>query len=249
MSEKVLAVVAGEEITEAHLNALLRNVPQEHKPYINNPKLREQYLDQLINMRLFTKLGEDLKLDETEDFKSILDNARKDILSQLAVAVTLREAEVTDEQVLEYYLVNKEHFGTPATVSAKHILTEKEEDCENIKNVVENGIKTFEEAAKQFSTCPSNERGGDLGEFSRGQMVPEFEDAAFDAEIGQVVGPVKTQFGYHLIKVEKKTDAVIPEFEEVKDRVRKELLEKAQNVAYRIKVDELRTAYLEMKEE
>ena len=247
MSDKVLAVVAGEEITEAHLNALLRNAPQEHKPYINNPKLREQYLDQLINMRLFTRLGQDLKLDETEDYKQILENAKKDILSQLAVAVTLKEAEVSDEEALEYFFCNKEHFGTPETVSAKHILTEKEEDCENIKNVIENGIKTFEEAAKQFSTCPSNERGGDLGEFSRGQMVPEFEEAAFAAEIGEIVGPVKTQFGYHLIKVEKKTAAVIPEFEEVKDRARRELLDKKQNVAYRIKVEELRNAYLEMK--
>ena len=245
---KVLAVVAGEEITEAQLNALLRNAPQEHKPYINNPQLRQQYLDQLINMRLFSKLGEDLHLDETEDYKQILESAKKDILSQLAVAVTLKEAEVNDDEALEYFMVNKEHFGTPATVSAKHILTETEEECENVKNVIENGIKTFEEAAKQFSTCPSNARGGDLGEFSRGQMVPEFEEAAFAAEIGELVGPVKTQFGYHLIKVEKKNDAVIPEFEDVKERAKKELLDKKQNVAYRVKVDELRETYLEMKD-
>ncbi len=66
------------------------------------------------------------------------------------------------------------------------------------------GEKVFEDAAKEFSTCPSGQRGGDLGEFGKGQMVKEFEDAAFAAEIGHVVGPVKTQFGYHLIKVEEK---------------------------------------------
>ena len=62
---------------------------------------------------------------------------------------------------------------------------------------------------KEFSTCPSKERGGDLGEFGKGQMVKEFEDAAFAAEIGQVVGPVQTQFGYHLIKVEKKNEELL----------------------------------------
>ena len=248
MSEnKVLAVVAGEEITEDQLNALLRNAPREHQAYINNPQLRQQYLDQLINMRLFTKLGEDLNLEETDDFKMVLENARKDILSQLAVAETLREAAVTDEDALEYFQVNKEHFGTSARVAAKHILMDSEDAITNVKNDIENGVKTFEEAAKEFSTCPSKERGGDLGEFGRGQMVAEFEEAAFAAEIGELVGPVKTQFGYHLIKVERKVEAVIPEYEEVKSRVRAELLEKKQGVAYRLKLEELREKYLEIK--
>lgn len=245
---KVLAVIAGEEITEAQLDALLRNAPQEHRPYLNNPQLRQQYLDQLINMRLFSKLGEDLHLDESEEYRQILENARKDILAQLAVAATLKEAEVNDDEAREYFAANKEQFGTPATVSAKHILTATEEECENVKHMIENGTRTFEEAAKQFSTCPSNARGGDLGAFGRGQMVPEFEEAAFSAEIGELAGPVKTQFGYHLIKVEEKTKAVVPAFEEVKERVQKELLEKKQNVAYRVKTEELRKTYLELKE-
>ncbi len=248
MSEnKVLAVVAGEEITEAQLDAVLKSAPREHQAYINNPQFRQQYLDQLINMRLFTKLGEELKLEETEDFKLVLENTKKDILSQLAVSVILKEVEASEEDLLEYFQLNKEHFGTSARVSAKHILMEDLEAIEDVKKEIESGNKSFEDAAKEFSTCPSKERGGNLGEFGKGQMVPEFEKAAFEGEIGTIIGPVQTQFGYHLIKVEKKVDAVIPEFEDVKEHVRAELLEKKQTVAYRQKLQELREKYLEVK--
>ena len=76
----------------------------------------------------------------------------------------------------------------------------------------------IEDVAKESSSCPSGANGGDLGEFRRGQMVKEFEDAAFAAEIGHIVGPVKTQFGYHLIKVEDKKEAGESNLEEVKDQ-------------------------------
>lgn len=250
MSEsKVLAVVAGEEITEAQLDAVLKNAPREHQAYVKNPQFRQQYLDQLINMRLFTKLGEDLKLEETEDFKLVLENTKKDILSQLAVSVILKEVEASEEDLQEYFDLNKEHFGTSARVSAKHILMESLEAIENVKKEIESGSKSFEDAAMEFSTCPSKERGGNLGEFGKGQMVPEFEKAAFEGEIGRIIGPVQTQFGYHLIKVEKKVDAVIPEFEDVKEHVKAELLEKKQAVAYRQKLAELRDKYLEVKDQ
>ena len=88
---------------------------------------------------------------------------------------------------------------------------------------ITSGEKEFEEAAKEFSTCPSGAQGGDLGEFGRGNMVKEFEEAAFAAEVGHVVGPVQTQFGYHLIKVEQKNDAKEADFEESKNRSKQKL--------------------------
>ena len=103
---------------------------------------------------------------------------------------------------------------------------------------------TFEAAASESSTCPSGAQGGDLGEFGRGQMVPEFEQAAFAAEIGQVVGPVKTQFGYHLIKVEQKNEAAVVAYEEVAERIKSSLLQKKQNEAYTAKAMELREKYM-----
>ena len=204
MSDKVLAKVAGREITEAEFHAYLQGIPREQQAYAANPQYRDQYLDQLISLHMFAQFGEDEKLDETEEYKTILESAKRDILAQLAMRNTLKKVQVTEDEIKDYYEANPKKFEKGATVSAKHILVETEAACKDVLAQIESGAKTFEDAAKEYSTCPSKERGGDLGEFGRGQMVKEFEDAAFAAEIGQIVGPVKTQFGAHLIKVEKK---------------------------------------------
>ena len=86
------------------------------------------------------------------------------------------------------------------SASARHILLESEEKCIELKNEIENGAD-FAEAAKKHSKCPSGASGGDLGEFSPGQMVPEFDQVVFNEEVGKIHGPVKTQFGYHLIEI------------------------------------------------
>jgi parvulin-like peptidyl-prolyl isomerase len=88
-------------------------------------------------------------------------------------------------------------------VRAKHILVETQQQAEEIKSEIEAG-KTFEEAAAEYSTCPSSSKGGDLGFFKKGVMVPEFEEAAFSLPVGDVSKPIETQFGWHLIKVEEK---------------------------------------------
>ncbi len=84
--------------------------------------------------------------------------------------------------------------------TARHILVDSEENCAALKAEIEAGTD-FAEAARQHSSCPSGQRGGDLGQFGRGMMVPEFDEVVFSAPVGEVQGPVKTQFGYHLIEV------------------------------------------------
>ena len=84
--------------------------------------------------------------------------------------------------------------------TARHILVDSEEKCNELKTQIENGAD-FAELAKQHSTCPSGSAGGDLGQFGPGMMVPEFDKVVFSAEVGQVQGPVKTMFGYHLLEV------------------------------------------------
>jgi len=84
--------------------------------------------------------------------------------------------------------------------TARHILVNTEEECNDIKNKIENG-SDFADMAKQLSQCPSGQRGGDLGEFSPGQMVQEFDQVVFSEDIGKVHGPVQTQFGFHLIEI------------------------------------------------
>jgi len=88
--------------------------------------------------------------------------------------------------------------------TARHILVPTEEECEKLKTEIENGAD-FTDIAAKHSQCPSGQRGGDLGEFSPGQMVPEFDTVVFSNELGQVHGPVQTQFGYHLIEITSRT--------------------------------------------
>lgn len=92
-----------------------------------------------------------------------------------------------------------------STASARHILVADENTCNDLKTQIESGAD-FADMAKQHSQCPSGARGGDLGQFSPGQMVPEFDQVVFSADVGSVHGPVKTQFGYHLIEVTERAD-------------------------------------------
>ena len=92
-----------------------------------------------------------------------------------------------------------------AKATARHILVDSEEQCLTLKNQIIDGAD-FSEIAKQHSSCPSGSQGGDLGEFGPGMMVPEFDQVVFSAEISVVQGPVKTQFGYHLLEVTSRTD-------------------------------------------
>jgi peptidyl-prolyl cis-trans isomerase C len=92
-----------------------------------------------------------------------------------------------------------------AKASARHILVETAEQCEDLKKRIESG-EDFAKVAQEYSKCPSGKQGGDLGEFFPGQMVPEFDEVVFTAEVGKVHGPVKTNFGYHLIEITSRTD-------------------------------------------
>ena len=92
-----------------------------------------------------------------------------------------------------------------AKASARHILVPSEEDCNSLKKMIEGG-EDFAEIAKVHSNCPSGKQGGALGEFTPGQMVREFDEVVFSGEVGKVLGPVKTQFGYHLIEITSRTD-------------------------------------------
>ena len=89
--------------------------------------------------------------------------------------------------------------------AARHILVKTQDKCEDIKSQIEAG-GDFAELAKEHSQCPSGQQGGELGEFSPGQMVKEFDDVVFSAEVGKVQGPVQTQFGYHLIEITSRTE-------------------------------------------
>ena len=92
-----------------------------------------------------------------------------------------------------------------AKATARHILVETKEACESLKTQIEAGAD-FAEIAREHSQCPSSEKGGELGEFSPGQMVPEFDEVVFRDEVGKVHGPIQTQFGFHLVEITSRAD-------------------------------------------
>ncbi|MGL5869000.1 peptidylprolyl isomerase, partial [Clostridium chrysemydis] len=123
------------------------------------------------------------------------------------------------------------------------ILVDSKETCEKIREEIVAGNDTFEQAAMKYSSCPSKDQGGNLGAFGRGMMVPEFEQAAFALEIGAVSEPVQTQFGFHLIMVEAKNDAVEAQFEAVKQQIINNLIQEGQQRKYLDVVKELEAKY------
>ncbi len=242
-NENIVATVGSINITEAELESFINSLPQEQKMYASNPQFRQQCIDQLVAMNLFSLMGEAEKLDETAEFDRIISAARREIPAQLAMKKTFAAIEVTEDECKAFYEQNPQLFQQGETVSAKHILVKEEAACIEVLESIQGG-EAFEDAAKRVSTCPSKERGGDLGAFGRGQMVPEFEEAAFAAEVGALVGPVKTQFGYHLIKVENKQEATVVPFEQVAPQISLSLQQQKQGEAYTAKVEELKAKYL-----
>lgn len=231
MENKVLAVAAGNEITEKDLNALIARYPEQQRATFSSEEAKKNLLEQLISFELFNKFGKELELDKTEEYKEAVANITKEVLTSMAMNKALADVTVTDEEAKKYYDENTGAFSVPPTVSARHILVETEEEANNIKNEISNGL-SFADAAMKYSKCPSKEQGGNLGEFSKGMMVPEFEKASFEAEVGIISEPVKTQFGYHLIVVDSKNEGSVKSFEEVKDSIVNELIKKNQHKKY-----------------
>ena len=149
----------------------------------------------------------------------------------------------SEEEAKEYYDANEDQFLNGETVHAKHILVDNEDKCQEILEMITTEEKSFEDAAQEFSTCPSGQQGGDLGSFGKGQMVKEFENAVFDGELNKVIGPVKTQFGYHLIWVDDKNEGEVPEYDSIAEQVKGYLVNKKQQETYQSKLKELREKY------
>lgn len=231
MNNKVLAKVNENCITEQDLNNAMARFPKENQQYFSTEQGKAQLLDQLISFELMYNYAKEEDLENSDEFKKQLEVLKRDILIQAAVKKVLDNVKISEKDLKDFYENNKEMFKTQESVSAKHILVEDEEKAIEVKNKIKDGL-TFEEAAKEFSTCPSSAQGGELGSFTRGRMVTEFEDAAFNLEVGIVSEPVKTQFGYHLIKVDEKLPADIKEFNEVKNSIQVNLLSQKQNEEY-----------------
>lgn len=207
-------------------------------------EIKQQLLDEMISNELCLKKAEDMGIKVTdeevqkeiealeklhggkEQFNQVLEQqgltleeVTKDIrlelvLQKLKNKVT-ENVEVSESEIKQFYEDNKDQLKKPDEIRARHILVDSKEQAQEILEKIRKG-EDFAQLAKEYSNCPSSENGGDLDYFTKGSMVPEFEEVAFNMEIGEISDIVKTQFGYHIIKLEDKKTYPTPEFEDVK---------------------------------
>lgn len=243
---KILATVQGKAITEQDvslfLQALVREIGQEKAMQYASPEGKGKLVEELISQELLYLDAVDNGLDQEDEFKQEMEAVKKNVLRQYAVKSLLKDVSVKEEEVRQFHNEHQDEFKAPPSVKASHILVDTKEKAAEILSEIEAGL-SFAEAANKYSSCPSSAKGGDLGYFTEGQMVPEFQKAAFDLQVGETSAPVKTQFGYHLIKVVDKKESANRTFEEVKNELTKQLVNKKQHEVYDDKNKKLRAAY------
>ena len=242
MEKVLLATVGDVEITKDQMIGILRNIPKEHAQSVAGEQGRLRLLDEMISGELLALDALSQGLDKEEDYLAIVEEAKRGLLQRFAVNKLFEQIEVSKEEAQAYYEENKEQYNAPEQASAKHILVDSEETCQKIKEEISAG-KAFADAAMEYSSCPSKERGGDLGTFGKGQMVKEFEEATFSASVGEVVGPVKTQFGYHLILVDAIEAAGTESFDVVELAIKNQLAQEKQQEVYEAKIAQLKDIY------
>ena len=239
----VLATVGGIAITEEEVNEFLRGLGQRGQAY-NNPEGKKAILGQLVANKLLL-LDARRNLYEAEPaFKAELAKLRDNLLISYAADKAVESARVTDKDVEDYYNQNKDRFMSEESVNASHILVDSEEKALEILGKIKSGEISFEQAAMENSSCPSGRNGGSLGDFGKGQMVPEFDAAVFSMEVGEITdAPVKTQFGYHLIKLNSKNAADVMPLAEIAPEIKNALLQEKQRTAYESKINQLKILY------
>lgn len=238
---KVVAKVADKEIKESDVLQFIEEIGPQVAMQFQSAEGIKTIIQEMINQEILLLDAKENKLNEEEEFKVVLDHTVDNLLKNYAFSKILSGETVSDEEVEKYFEDNKAVFAKEL-VNASHILIDSEEKALEIKKEIEEG-KDFAQAAMEYSSCPSKDAGGELGEFPRGAMVPEFEDKAFSMEAGEVSEPVKTQFGYHIIKLNSKSDPANITFESVKEDVRSEALRVKQQEAYLKKLDSLKDKY------
>ena len=210
----------------------------------NNPEGRKAVLNQLISNKLLLLDAKRNLLEADPEFRAELARVKDTLLVNFAAEKATKDVKLAKGEVEAYYNENSEQFTKGETVNASHILVESEEQAYEILASINGGATTFEDAAREYSSCPSKENGGSLGDFERGQMVPEFDKAVFEMQVGEITEtPVKTQFGYHLIKLNSKGEKTVTPLEEIKDRLEAVLLEQKRAKAYESKINQLKIVY------
>lgn len=246
--EKVVGTVNGERVTMAMLDERIDELPEYYRQ--TAAQYKREILDDLIVEKLLFDEAKKRKLDENEDVKKLIDKAKRKILiAKLLEDETTLKKLISDEDIESYYNQHKEQYLIPDRVKASHILVSTEEDAKKVLDELNKGAD-FSETAKSYSKDLTKERGGDLGYFQKGQMIPEFEKVCFELECGKISDIVQTRFGYHIIKVTDKLPSKYEQLSDVKEKIRAKLIDEAKQQQFRDFVQLLKgKARIEVKEE
>ncbi len=239
---RVLAVVGGQQITETDIDMLIASMGQAGQNY-RSPQGRAAVLEELINQKLMLLDAVRNLYEREPEFKEQLARVKNELLVNYAVNKAVSSVRVTDEEAKQYFDEHPEQFAGQETVSASHILVDSEDKALELLAKIRAGEITFEDAAAENSSCPSGRNGGSLGEFGHGQMVPEFDEACFSMEVGAISEPVKTQFGYHIIRLDGKKAAEPMHFGDVREGITRQLMMDKQRAAYQSKLNQLKILY------
>ncbi len=241
--DKVLARVGSSDITEREVIEFIQPFGQQAMMMYATEQGRKMIIDDIITMRLYALDAEANGLDKTPEFISALESTKRAMLAQSAMRKQIEELTVTDEDAKKFYDENPTLFVQPEKIHARHILVSGDEMLAKVQEELK--VKSFDVVAKEYSIdTGSAVNGGDLGEFPRGVMVPEFEKAAFALKNpGDVSEPVKTQFGWHIIKLEARIPESKMAFEDVKTQIIQELKERKTQEVLQNKAKELENKY------
>ncbi len=226
---QTLVTVNGKAITQKDVDSELMQATQgrfNQVPEEKQAEFREQVLKQLIGREIIygdaKKSGILNSKEYKSDYKKLEERMKKELAIQVWQKRVLDSIKIPKKTLKKYYNDNKDEFNEKESVHARHILVKTEAEAKAIINELKplSGQKLqskFEELAKTKSTGPSGSKGGDLGFFTKGQMVPAFNDKVFSMKVGTItLTPVKTQFGYHVIYLQEKKNATTKSFKDVK---------------------------------
>ena len=241
---QTLVTVNGKAITDKEVNAELMQATQgrfNQVPADKQEEFRKQVLQQLIAKELVygdaVKTGILKSKEFKNEYKKVQARVKKELAIQVWQKQQLDKVKVSLKELKKYYDKNQDEFNEKESVHARHILVKTEAEAKKIisklKDLKGSALKAeFIKLAKEKSTGPSGPKGGDLGYFTKGQMVPAFNDKVFSMKVGTITTkPIKTQFGYHIIYREGKRSASVRTFSEVKSFIEQRLkMEKFKDV-------------------
>lgn len=224
-ADPVLAKVNGSEIRQSDVNLAAEELGPS-LAQMDPAAKQENVLSFLIDMKIIAKAAEEKKIENSADFKKRLAFARDRLLMDRLLA-SEGKAALTDSAMKTVYTDASKQITSEQEVHARHILVPTEEEAKKVEEELKKGAD-FAELAKKESKDPGASDGGDLGFFTKEQMVPDFSKVAFALEPGKISDPVKTQFGWHIIKVEEKRARKAPDFDQVKPQIEQFVTRKAQ---------------------